>query len=58
MAIKIVGNLVRHKKSIEEMRERFESSGEKVEVIYENTNHIRITNESGKDRDKPDKNQS
>ena len=58
MAIKIVGNPVRHKKRIAEIRERFESSGEQVEVIYENTDHITITNESGKDKDKPGKNKS
>ena len=58
MAIKIVGNPVRHKKRIEEMRKRFESSGEQVEVIYKNTNHISIINESGKDKDKPGKNES
>ena len=58
MAIKIVGNPIRHKKRIAEMRERFESSGEQVEVIYENTDHITITNESGKDKDKPGKNKS
>ena len=46
MAIKIVGNPVRHKKRIAEIRERFESSGEQVEVIYENTDHITITNET------------
>ena len=46
MAIKIVGNPVRHKKRIAEMRERFESSGEQVEVIYQNTDHITITNET------------
>ena len=56
--IKIVGHPIRHKKRIKEMQARFLDSGEDVEVHYENTNHITITNESGKDKDKPGKNES
>ncbi len=44
--IKIVGHPIRHKKRIKEIQARFLDSGEDVEVHYENTNHITITNET------------
>ena len=44
--IKIVGHPIRHKKRIKEIQARFLDSGENVEVHYENTNHITITNET------------
>ncbi len=44
--IKIVGHPIRHKKRINEIQARFLDSGENVEVHYENTNHITITNET------------
>ena len=44
--IKIVGHPIRHKKRIREIQARFLDSGEDVEVCYENTNHITITNET------------
>ena len=44
MKIKITGNAVRHKKRIKELRLQFESTGAEVEVVYENTNHIKIEN--------------
>ncbi len=44
--IKIVGHPIRHKKRIREIQARFLDSGEDVEVHYENTNHITITNET------------
>ena len=56
--IKIVGHPIRHKKRIREIQARFLDSGEDVEVHYENTNHIKITNENGKGKDKQDKNES
>ena len=40
------------------MQARFLDSGEDVEVHYENTNHIKITNENGKGKDRKDKNES
>ena len=40
----INGHPIRHKKRIQEIQGRFLSSGEDVEVIYENTNHITIVN--------------
>ena len=40
--IKITGNAVRHKKRIKELRLQFESTGAEVEIVYENTNHIKI----------------
>ncbi len=44
--IKIVGHPIRHKKRIKEIQARFLDSGAEVEVHYENTNHITITNET------------
>ena len=54
--IKITGNAVRHKKRIKELRLQLESTGAEVEVVYENTNHIKIENENGESKDKPSKN--
>ncbi len=56
--IKIVGNYVRHKRRIQKMRDRFIQSGEEVEVVYKNTNHILITNENRESKDREDKNES
>lgn len=53
--IKIVGHPIRHKKRIKEIQARFLDSGADVEVCYENTNHITITNENRKGKDKPSK---
>lgn len=58
MAIKIVGHPIRHKKRIKEIQARFLDSGEDVEVHYENTDHITITNENGESKDRKDKNKS
>tara|TARA_R110001632_G_scaffold2092_1_gene9230 strand:+ start:1424 stop:1582 length:159 start_codon:yes stop_codon:yes gene_type:complete len=44
MKIKITGNAVRHKKRIKELRLQLESTGAEVEVVYENTNYIKIEN--------------
>ena len=56
--IKIVGNPVRHKRRIQEMRDRFIQTGEQVEVVYKNTNHILITHENRESKDREDKNES
>ena len=40
--IKITGNAVRHKKRIKELRLELENENTEVEVVYENTNHIKI----------------
>ena len=40
--IKIIGNYIRHKKRIEEIKQIFEEAGAEVEVIYKKTNHIKI----------------
>jgi len=56
--IKIVGHPIRHKKRIKEIQARFLDSGEDVEVHYENTNHITITNENRESKDREDKNES
>ena len=56
--IKIVGNPVRHKRRIQEMRDSFIQTGEQVEVIYKNTNHILITHENRESKDREDKNES
>jgi hypothetical protein len=53
--IKIVGHPIRHKKRINEIQARFLDSGEDVEVCYENTNHITITNENRESKDREDK---
>ena len=56
--IKIVGHPIRHKKRIKEIQARFLDSGAEVEVCYENTNHITITNENRESKDREDKNES
>ena len=56
--IKIVGHPIRHKKRINEIQSRFLDSGEDVEVHYENTNHITITNENRESKDRKDQNKS
>jgi hypothetical protein len=56
--IKITGHPIRHKKRIKEMQARFLDSGEDVEVHYENTNHITITNENTESKNRKDKNKS
>ncbi len=53
--IKIVGHPIRHKKRIKEIQARFLDSGAEVEVYYENTNHITITNEDRESKDNPSK---
>ena len=53
--IKIVGHPIRHKKRINEIQARFLDSGADVEVYYENTNHITITNENRESKDREDK---
>ena len=53
--IKIVGHSIRHKKRIKEIQARFLDSGAEVEVCYENTNHITITNEDRESKDREDK---
>lgn len=53
--IKIVGHPIRHKKRIKEIQARFLDSGADVEVCYENTNHITITNENRESKDRKDK---
>ena len=54
--IKIVGHPIRHKKRIKEIQARFLDSGAEVEVCYENTNHITITNENRESKDRKDQN--
>ena len=56
--IKIVGHPIRHKKRIKEIQARFLDSGADVDVCYENTNHITITNENRESKDRKDKNES
>jgi len=56
--IKIVGHPIRHKERIREIQARFLDSGEDVEVHYENTNHITITNENRESKNRKDKNES
>ena len=56
--INIVGHPIRHKKRIQEIQARFLDSGEDVEVHYENTNHIKITNENTESKNRKDKNES
>ena len=40
--IKITGNAVRHKKRIKELCLELENENTEVEIVYENTNHIKI----------------
>ena len=40
--IKITGNAVRHKKRIKELRLELENENTEVEIVYENTNYIKI----------------
>jgi|TARA_R100000479_G_C6391280_1_gene205255 hypothetical protein len=56
--IVITGHPIRHKKRIQEIQARFLDSGAEVEVHYENTDHITITNENRKGKYKQDKNES
>jgi hypothetical protein len=57
--IKITGNAVRHKKRIKEIRLELENEDTEVEVVYENTNHIKIERiENRTSKDKPSKNES
>ena len=56
--IKIVGHPIRHKKRIKEIQATFLDSGAEVDVCYENTNHITITNENRESKDREDKNES
>ena len=50
--IKIIGNYIRHKKRIEEMKQIFEEAGAEVEVIYKKTNHIKIVDTTLKSKNK------
>lgn len=50
--IRIKGHPIRHRNRIREMRNRFILSGEKVEVIYENMNHILIQHIDESDKEK------
>ena len=43
--IKIVGHPIRHKKRMKEIEARFKGSGEEVNMVYKNTNHITIIND-------------
>lgn len=50
--IKIIGNYIRHKKRIKEMKQIFEEAGAEVEVIYKKTNHIKIVDTTLKSKNK------
>lgn len=56
--IKIVGHPIRHKKRMKEIEARFKGSGEEVNMVYKNTNHISIRNENREGKDKQGKNES
>ena len=51
MTVKIYGHPIRHKERLKELEAQFKRDGVDIEIIYKNTNYIRIKDESnGKSR--------
>lgn len=58
MTVKIFAHPIRHKERLKELEAQFKRDGVDIEIIYKNTNHIRIRNENREGKDKQGKNES